>query len=491
MISVRRALALSFAERYALIAIALCSNILIARLLTPEEIGLYSVSLAVIGIAQVLRDFGIGNFLIQEKNLSEAHIRTAFGISLLIGGGLFAIVYLAAPFVGSFYGDGRMVQTMRISVLNFLVLPFCTISLALLRRNMAFNQLIIVNLVAASIGSLTTIGLAYLGFGPNSMAISAVVGNIATGIGAWIARRDRKLLLPEFSEWRALLSFGGQSSLAGVVTSISMSTNDLVVGKVLGFYPVAILSRAQGLMNLFHQEIMSAVRGVALPAFASAYRTGTELETQHTRSVAMITVVAWPFYGMTAIYSLEALRLLFGPQWDPASPLVPIFCLTGAFATLGSLIPILLIAVGRIDLATGAELLLQPMRLALITAAAVIFRSTEACALAFLVATAIAIPIFYKFKNKAVPNDITALRKNLTSSALVTVTTLALPLLHVAFMGISRNEPIPLLQLAVVVSISALIWIISVQFFRHPISEESWFNRYLTKMTLQEMYLKG
>jgi O-antigen/teichoic acid export membrane protein len=72
MTSVRRALAISFIERYALIAISLASNILIARLLSPEEIGLYSVSLAVIGIAQVLRDFGVGGYLIQEK-ISPKH----------------------------------------------------------------------------------------------------------------------------------------------------------------------------------------------------------------------------------------------------------------------------------------------------------------------------------------------------------------------------------------------------------------------------------
>jgi hypothetical protein len=86
MTSVRRALALSFAERYVLIAIFLFSNILVARLLNCEEIGIYSVSLAVIAVAQVLRDFGIGNFLIQEKELTEAHVRTAFSNSLLAGG---------------------------------------------------------------------------------------------------------------------------------------------------------------------------------------------------------------------------------------------------------------------------------------------------------------------------------------------------------------------------------------------------------------------
>lgn len=146
MASVRRALVLSISERYLLIALSLASNILLARLLTPEEIGLYSVSIALIGIAQVLREFGIGNYLIQVKTLTDDHIRTAFGFSLVIGASLFVIIYLIAPFAGSFYNDERVVDTIRISALNFLVLPFCSISLSLLRREMMFKRLVLINL---------------------------------------------------------------------------------------------------------------------------------------------------------------------------------------------------------------------------------------------------------------------------------------------------------------------------------------------------------
>ena len=81
MASVYRSLSFSFIERIVLIGVMLVSYVLIARLLTPEEIGIYSVATALIAIGQVVRDFGIGNFLIQEKELTKAHVRTAFGIS--------------------------------------------------------------------------------------------------------------------------------------------------------------------------------------------------------------------------------------------------------------------------------------------------------------------------------------------------------------------------------------------------------------------------
>lgn len=483
MTSLRRALAFSFGERYVLIAIGLLSNVLLARLLTPEQIGLYSVSLAVIGIAQVLRDFGIGTFLIQEKNLHEDHVRTAFGVSLLIGGSLFGIVFAAAPFAGRFYDADQLVETMRISSLNFLVLPFCTISLALLRREMLFKRLVSVTVTATMVAASATIALAYMGWGPNSMAIGAVLGNVVTGIGTWFARKDRKFLAPGLSQWRALLKFGGQSSLANVVTSISMDANDLVVGKLLGFHPVAILSRAQGLMNLFHRDLMGAVRGVALPAFAAAHRSGTQLEAAHTRSVAVITALAWPFYGLVSLYALEALRLLFGPQWDAARALVPIFCFAGAVASLNALIPTLLVATGRIDLLTRTELVVQPLRLLLIIAAAAVVGTTQACAIAYAIASVCAAPVFYGVKSRAVSNDTLAWYAQMKSSALVAAATLSPAIVHNAVVGFARDTPLPVWQAGLVVLVSALIWLGAVRRFHHPVATEAWFIKLLASAT--------
>jgi len=482
MTSVHRSLILSFVERYALIAISLLSNILLARLLTPKEIGIYSVSLAVIGIAQVLRDFGVGSFLIQEKNLSEAHIQTAFGFSLLIGSGLFVIVYFVAPFAGEFYGEVRMAQTMRISAVSFLVLPFCTISLALLRRGMAFNRLVIVNLIAALTGFGTTTSLAYTGFGPDSMAIGAVVSNILTGIGAWIARTDRKFLLPRFSQWRTLLKFGVQNSVANIVTSISVDINDLLLGKFLGLVPVAIISRAQGLMNLFHRDLMAAIQSVAFPAFAKAYRNGEPLESHYVSSVAAVTVIAWPFYGFTALFALEILRMMFGTQWDESASLVPIYCAAGAVAATFTLIPNVLIAAGRIDLFTRFTLIFQPIRVVLIFVAAVFFKSLAACAIAYLLAFMLNAPFLYLFKARCIPNNYRALFKNLWSSVKVTLATLAVPAGIAGYIGFLRDRPISLTFFAAAIGAAAISWFVSLFFFKHSLIADPLFRRLVEKL---------
>ena len=484
MTSVRNGFFLSMAERYILIAISLASNILLARMLTPKEIGIYSVSLAVIGIAQVLRDFGIGNFLIQEKNLTDDHVSTAFGVSLIFGGVLFIAVWAAASYAAEFYHETRMIETMRISSVNFLVLPFCTVSLALLRRAMAFDRLVYVTLFSTSISFAVTITLAYSGFGPNSMAVGAVVGNVTIGLGSWLARDSRKLLLPNFSEWRAILKFGGQSSLARVVGSIAMDASELVIGKMLGLSAVAITSRAKGLMYIFHRDLLSSVRNVALPAFSAIHHRGDEIDSHHTRSVALLTVFAWPFYGFVSLYALEALRLMFGPQWDEAAQLVPIYCFAGAVSVVNSLIPILMIAVGRIDLITRTEVVLQSVLFILIAVAASVFQTVMACAIAYLVSSIIALPVFIWCKSKALHGSSRGFVIGLLPSVWVSSITLLPSLIHVYVKGFSRTVPINLIDVLAVCLVGFIFWIVSVRFLCHPLGTDPLFCRFFNFLPL-------
>jgi O-antigen/teichoic acid export membrane protein len=474
---VRRALFFSFAERYALIAINLASNLLIARLLTPAQIGIYSVSLAVMSIAQVLRDFGVASYLIQEKDLNDDHIRTALGVTLALGLSLGLVIGVAAPWVADFYSEPQMKQLLWICSFNFLLLPFSTISLALLRRRLAFKELAVVNLLATVAGAVVSVGLSWAGFGPLGLAIGSVVVSATTGVAAWVAQGDRRVLLPSFSQWRRLIVFGTQSSVMGIVTSVSMDINDLAVGKLMGMTTVGVLSRAQGLMNLFHRDLMAAVRNVAYPAYAKAMREGQAMEPLYVTSVTHVTVVAWPFYGFVALYSVETLRLLFGPQWDAAAPLVPIFCLAGAFAATGSLIGNLIIAMGRLELLTKVELVFQPARAGLVVLAAFFWREAWACAAALALALLIQLPLMYWIKQKFLPNDWVALKSRLQRSLAVAALALVVPLGIALWAGLGRTQPMSGWLFGAAIASCCVIWLLALAFCRHPMAADPAFIR--------------
>lgn len=470
MPSVYRSLAFSFLDKFSLIGIALISYVLIARLLTPEEIGIYSVAAALIAIGQVVREFGVGNFLIQEKNLTEGHIRTAFGVSLLIGGTLFLAVSIGAPLVGDFYKDQRMTWIVRIIALNFLVMPFCSISLALLRRDMRFGRITSVNIVATVVGTVATLGLAFAELGPQSLAWGAIATNVVTGLGAWFARKEHKLLSPTLSEWRKVLTFGSQSAGAGIVTSIAMGMNDLVVGRVLGFAPTAILSRANGLVAIFNQQFMDAARSVALPAFARAHRDNQPLEPIYVASVTAVTAVAWPFYGFVALHATDILRIMFGPQWDESAPLVRILCIGGALASTWNLALTLAIAIGKNATAAKADLIVQPLRAASMVASVLLFKTLEAAAWTTVLVNTLLTPYFLTIKNSLLTTDVIGMQKGLAASLKLSLVSILIPMILFSF--IFPGDSLGILRTITEALVSLVIWILSVFWLNHPLSHD-------------------
>lgn len=476
---VRRALAFSLIERYALLVIGLAGNMLLARLLTPEEIGLYSVTLAVIGIAQVLRDFGIGTFLIQLKEVRPAQVHTAFTMSLLLGGGLFLLAFIAAPYVAAFYHSAELTTVMRVGSANFVVLAFCAVPLAMMRRRMEFKRLAAIALAATVMGTVVTVALAALSWGALCMAIGALVTNVITAAAAWMYESRSTSVKLGLSEWRSLLSFGAQSSSASIITSVSVDINDLALGKILGFAPVAMISKAQGIMNLFHRDMMSAIKNVALPAFAQAARTGATMESPYIMAVAMLTAVAWPFYAFAALYAHELVMVLFGPQWGEAVRLVPVFCLAGAIAAAALLVPSLMVACGRIDLSVRAEIVFQPLRALIVVASALTWKSLLACAIAFAVGMVAYLPIMYFAKQRCVPSDWRRLASALGKSVLVTALALPVPAWLAHRFGGEAGLFHNLVLLAIAGCTLGIGWVVAVVAVNHPLAADAVFARVL------------
>src|SRR5262249_39786110 len=119
--TVRRATYYSFGAPHAGLLINFTATVVIARNLTPHEIGIFTVSAAFVTLSQVIRDSGIANYLIQERDLTPERLRTAMGTSLVAGILLaLAIVAIASP-LAAFYGEPGVAHVLHILVFTFLL----------------------------------------------------------------------------------------------------------------------------------------------------------------------------------------------------------------------------------------------------------------------------------------------------------------------------------------------------------------------------------
>lgn len=140
-------------------------------------------------------------------------------------------------------------------------------------------------MVCSIVQTVVSVSLAALGYGYMSLAWASVANVVCLMLLVNTARPQEAWITPGLKEWRRIASFGVQTSVAAIVTEIAMNMNDLILGRFLGFQAVALYSRAQGLVYLFHRDMMNAVRKVAFPAFAQAVRENKDLLKAYLLSV--------------------------------------------------------------------------------------------------------------------------------------------------------------------------------------------------------------
>jgi len=119
VISIRKAVIISFAENYSTMFIGFIGIMLIARLLVPAEIGIYSVASAVTSIAQMMRDTGVGNYLIQECELTRERIQTSLTIAIITSWTVRGLLYLSSSWAADFYNEPGLADLVKSSVSIF------------------------------------------------------------------------------------------------------------------------------------------------------------------------------------------------------------------------------------------------------------------------------------------------------------------------------------------------------------------------------------
>ena len=165
MVSIRRSLFLSLLDKYSALIIGIMTNLVLARILTPYDIGVYSIAGAVVGFAGTLRDFGVSSYLISERELTVARRRSAIGVSLVTTWSIGVVVAVVSPEVAEFYDNSGVQNVMLVLSLNFLLIPLTMVEITMLRREMRFGALYRIGLAASLSHAATVLGLGGWGHG--------------------------------------------------------------------------------------------------------------------------------------------------------------------------------------------------------------------------------------------------------------------------------------------------------------------------------------
>jgi O-antigen/teichoic acid export membrane protein len=465
---VRQALAFTASGRYLNLLVSFTTTAVVARLLTPGEVGLAMIGTALVVIPEAFNEFGILNYIIQKKDLTRQHARAAFTVGLLIAAALTLAMYVGADLAARLYAKPELQRYLHIMVLGFLISPFLGPLTALLRREMAFGRATVIVVVGTAVNAATLITLAALGFGFMSVAWAALVSGIATVITATVLSPNFWVFRPTFHGLGEVVRFGGLASATVLLGRAAGLMPYLIFGRLLPASAVGLYSRAVVICDLPDKGVFSALLPVALPALSAEVRIGGDLKPLFLRAITYVTAVQWPILACLVLLAHPIVLLLLGGQWTAVPPLVQLMASAAFFSFPMVLAFPMFVALGRLADAPIASVVVLPISAVALYGAATI--SLEAAAATLLLTVPLQAGITLVQLRRSIRFAWGEIGGAVAKSAVVTLCAALPPVLSVALAGFSFSLSRPTMFLAG--SAAVLCWLAALWATRHPLAAE-------------------
>lgn len=330
----------------------------LARLLAPQDFGLFGIGLLTLGALTSLTELGIQQELIHRKErLDASSLNTAWFLNILRGLGLFAIAYLAAPFIAGFFGEPTVTDIIRALALIPLIVGLENPAIVSFQKDLAFHKEFALNLsrsvvdVGLSIALAITLGTVW------AFVFGVLAGSIVRTLVSYAIHPYRPGLSFHLADAKQILSYGKWVSGGSIIIFFTTQGDDAFVGWLLGATALGYYQVAYRFGKAPATEITRVLTRVIFPAFSELQDRDAETSSIFLNAIRLTTFVSIPMAVGIAAVAPVFVESVLGPEWRPAIILFQIVAIHGLFTSIGSISGPIVMARGRPDLRTKWQFL--------------------------------------------------------------------------------------------------------------------------------------
>jgi O-antigen/teichoic acid export membrane protein len=329
--------------------IGFVGTLVLARLLTPRDFGIVAFGTALLLVAVVLADGGLGTGLIRRREPPRPmELGSVVGFQVLATG---VLVVIAALVALQFGRTGAVVAVM---LLGIPIGSFKAPGFILLERELEYGRLVTVELTEIFVYYAWAVGTVLAGAGVWGMATAAVVRPIAGCAVMWgVMPTSRVTPRPHWGVLKPLLGFGGRFQASMGVNVAREQGRDVGIGAVAGLASLGIWSVALRLLQVPYLLFESFWR-VSFPALSRLRESEADIAPVLERAMKTTGVAGGVVVACLVGSAPAVVPLAFGPEWHQVSEIV-------AIASVGVILsgPIGPVATGYLYAADEAAIVLR------------------------------------------------------------------------------------------------------------------------------------
>ena len=345
----------SAVERFSVQTVSFFVQIILARILTPEDFGIIGMLVVFIQIAQVFIDSGFANALIKKQDCTEADFSTVFYYNLFVSVLIYCLFYFGAPFLSVFYNEVMLVPVLRILSLILIINALCIVQKTVLVKNIDFKTQSKVTLLSSCFSGALGIYMAYKGKGVWALVMQQLANSLIQFILYLFYVKWIPTLFFSKTSFCFVFNYGSKLLFSSLISVLYQNLYTIVIGKKFTSYELGIYTRADGFARFPSSNLSNIISRAAFPVLSKVQDDDIKLVACYKKLIIYSSFIIFPLMcGLIAVAKPFILFVLTN-KWIETVCLLQILCITWAFDHLCSLNLNLLYVKGRTDLVLKLE----------------------------------------------------------------------------------------------------------------------------------------
>ncbi|WP_407673789.1 lipopolysaccharide biosynthesis protein [Parasphingorhabdus litoris] len=314
--------------------IAWGATLAVIRILDPNDYGIFAMTQVILVFLSFMNGYGLASSIIQAEKVEPIRIRQAFGMLLLLNGGIAILQILLAPVAADYYRQPIVEDLLRVQALIFLATPFMVLPEALMTRNLEFKKPAIINLISAIVGAVVALYFALNGHGVWTLIYAPLSIFWTRAICLVIAVKFYVWPSFNFKGAGAMFGFGATLLASHLFWTIQSQSDIFIAGRVLDPHELGLYAEALFLTTIFAAKFVPPLNEVAFPAYSRLQDDPKALSWSFLKAVRLILLISCPLYLGMSVTAGPLVATLFGPKWLEMAPFVSILALAMPVMTL-------------------------------------------------------------------------------------------------------------------------------------------------------------
>lgn len=345
-----------FMERGGTQGVQFIIQVILARLLAPDEYGTIAIVLVFINLARVFVQSGLNTALIQKKHADEVDFSSVLYVSLFIALMLYGLIFLTAPNIAGFYDDSILTPVLRVLAFILFFGAFNSIQNAYISRHMMFKKLFYSSLGAVVLSGIAGIVAAYMGLGIWALVIQQLVNQAATTIIMWFTVKWRPKLRFSFIRVKTLFAFGWKLLASSLIDVLYKDLRTLIIGKLYTSSMLGYYNRGQSFPKVIVSNINGSIQSVMLPTLSAYQDNKKRIKEMMRRTIVTSSFLIFPMMIGMSVVAEPMIKLILTDKWLPAVPFIRIFCMSYTLWPIHTANLQAINAVGRSDIFLKLEI---------------------------------------------------------------------------------------------------------------------------------------